>query len=75
VDLSYLSVELNCPKCDFALDILVKQIMAEEIILCPGCLTEIQLVGESGSSYRAQSDIDEALNDLQQYLEKFGRQS
>jgi hypothetical protein len=65
VALSYLSVELNCPNCNFAIDILVKQIMAEEIILCPGCLTEIQLVDVGRASHRAQRDINEALGKLQ----------
>lgn len=65
MDLSYFSIELNCPICNFILDILMKQVMAEEVVICPGCLSEIQLVDDGGSSNRAQRDINNALKDIQ----------
>jgi transcription initiation factor TFIIIB Brf1 subunit/transcription initiation factor TFIIB len=63
MDLSYLTIELNCPKCNFLVEVILKQVTAEETILCPGCLIEIQLIDEGKSVERAQHDIDEALND------------
>lgn len=64
IDLSYQPIELECPQCGYHLDLLLKQVMAEEIVLCPGCLCDIQLIDESGSTQRAQREINEALNNL-----------
>ena len=64
MDLSYLRIELTCPICDFAIEVLLKQVIVEETILCQGCLEEIQLVDEGGSRRRAEQQLNNDLDQL-----------
>jgi peptide subunit release factor 1 (eRF1) len=73
MDLSYHVVELECPACQYAIEVLLKQVMAEEIVLCPGCYAEIHLVDEGGSTRKAQGALEEALSELERQLKGFGR--
>jgi Zn finger protein HypA/HybF involved in hydrogenase expression len=73
MDISYQAIELACPNCHYTVEVLLKQVMAEEKTLCPGCYAEIQLVDEGGSARQAQAEIDQALADLERQLRRFGR--
>ena len=64
MDFSYLSIDLVCPKCGFSIEILYRQITAEETIICLGCLEEIQLVDDGGSGRRLESDLNDGLDQL-----------
>ena len=64
IDISYHVLTINCPSCQFSLDVLGKQVMAEEKVICAGCLSEIQLK-DNGSSFRhAEQEINNALESL-----------
>ena len=67
MDISNVLVKIPCPVCSFEIEALLKQVIAEELILCPGCTKEIKLVDNNGSVSRAQAEIDNA-------FEEFGRQ-
>jgi len=73
VDISFQAVEIECPQCNHVIEVLLKQVMAEETVLCPGCYAEIQLVDEGGSLKQAQADLDAALSDLERQLRRLGR--
>jgi hypothetical protein len=72
-DISYNSVTVECPNCQFQIDILIKQVIAEETIICPGCLKDIKLVDEGASFLHANREIINALDDLAKSFRKFGR--
>ena len=72
VDISYQSVQFECPKCNYVIEVLLRQVMAEETVLCPGCYVEIQLQDEGGSVRRSGPDIDSALSDLKRQLRRLG---
>ncbi len=73
MDISYQEIQFECPNCGYVTEVLLRQVMAEETILCPGCYIEIQLVDEGGSFRRAQSEIDEAFTGLQRTLRRLRR--
>jgi hypothetical protein len=64
MDISNIPIRIQCPNCSFEVEVLLKQVIAEEIILCPGCTKEIKLVDKDGSASRAQGEINEALEDF-----------
>jgi uncharacterized Zn finger protein len=64
MDISNFLISIQCPNCSFEVEVLLKQVIAEEVILCPGCTKEIKLVDENGSASRAQVEINEALGDF-----------
>jgi hypothetical protein len=67
-DLSYNSISIDCPHCQFQIDILLKQVMAEETIICPGCLQDIKLIDEGSAALNANRDIQNALDELTKSL-------
>jgi Zn finger protein HypA/HybF involved in hydrogenase expression len=73
MDISYKPLDVECPSCSFVIQIVLKQVLAAERILCPGCYSEIQLVDEGSTLKQAQSEIDDALSDLQTRFRRLGR--
>lgn len=63
-DISYNSVSVECPNCQFQIDILLKQVIAEETIICPGCLHDIKLIDEGSATLHANRDINNAPDEL-----------
>lgn len=72
LDISYSLIEYKCPKCSQPIEVLLKQVITEEIVICPNCLIDIQLLDKDGSCGRAQKDIDKALDDFKRKIERFG---
>ena len=72
-DLSYTSITIECPNCHFQIDILLKQVIAEETIICPGCLQDIKLFDEGSAALHANQKINNALEELAKSLRNFGR--
>lgn len=72
-DMSYNSVTIECPNCQFQIDILIKQVIAGETIICPGCLQDIKLIDERSSFLHANQEINNALEYLAKSFQKFGR--
>jgi DNA-directed RNA polymerase subunit RPC12/RpoP len=72
-DISHIVVEYKCPKCSWPIEVLLKQFIAEEIVICPNCFIDIQLVDKDGSCGRAQKDIDGALDGFGRKIERIGR--
>jgi len=73
-DISYNLVTVECPECQFQINILIKQVIAEETIICPGCLQDIKLVDEGSSTQHANQETNHALDELKRSLSNFGRQ-
>ncbi len=64
MDLSYQEITIECPECQFHFEIFLKQVTAEERVICPGCLAEIQLQDEGGSLSHTEREIEESLRKL-----------
>lgn len=61
-DMSYNSVTVECPNCQFQIDILIKQVIAEETIICPGCLQDVKLIDEGSSARHINEEINGTLD-------------
>jgi hypothetical protein len=72
-DISYNSMTVECPNCQYQIDILIKQVVAEETIICSGCLQDIHLIDEGSSAGHANQEINNALDELIKSFRKFGR--
>jgi hypothetical protein len=73
LDISYQTLAIECPNCHFQLDILVKQVIAEETIICNGCLQEIKLVDEGSSFLKANQKVNDAVEEIMKSFRKIGR--
>lgn len=72
-DISFQIVTMECPGCQYPVEVLLNQIMAEETIICPGCRQEVQLRDERSSVKHAQSEMDAAVAQLQRQMHRLGR--
>ncbi len=72
-DISYNSITIECPNCQFQIEVLIKQVIAEETIVCPGCLKDIKLVDDGSSFLHANQEINNALEELTKTLRNLGR--
>ncbi len=69
-DVGGLTATITCPECSFTNTIRLKQVELEQQIICEGCLKSIQLRDADKSSSRAIDDIESALRDLDDTLER-----
>jgi len=65
-----LFVTLNCPNCDYGLDVELLSVRLEAIVFCPCCKSTIQLVDADSSVHGAQEDVASAMKDLDWELNK-----
>ena len=72
-DISFHVVTMECPGCQYPVEVLLKQIMAEETIICLGCRQEVQLRDEANSAKHVQLEIDAAIVQLQRQMKRLGK--
>ena len=73
MDISFESITIECPNCQFLIDLILKQIISEETIICPGCLNNIHLVDNGSSFKHINQGLIQAVDELENSLRKFGR--
>lgn len=66
-------VGLECPSCQYEIDVQLLSVRLEETVFCPCCKRTIQLVDAHASAHRAQKDIGEALNELERQVQGINR--
>lgn len=57
-------ITIECPKCNYPIDITFSSPKLQEKVYCHNCKTTIQLVDDSASVHTSIRKIDQALKDL-----------
>ena len=57
-------VWLNCPNCNFNLIVYLEEVKKNEIVFCPGCLSQITLINEDNSIKKTEKIIQDFQNSL-----------
>ena len=68
-----LFLTLDCPNCDYGMDVEILSVRLETMTLCPCCKLAIQLVDADASVHGAQEKIGSALNDLEDQLKELNK--
>ena len=68
-----LFVTLECPNCDYGMDVQLLSIRLETTTFCPCCKATIQLVDTDASLHGAQEDVESAMKDLESELKKLNQ--
>lgn len=68
-----LFVTLNCPNCEYGMDVEFLSVRMQRTIFCPCCKLTIQLVDADASVHSAQKDAELAINSLQGELKKLNK--
>ncbi|MGF6848294.1 hypothetical protein QFZ51_003529 [Chitinophaga sp. W3I9] len=57
-------VSINCPCCDYGLDVELREVRLGSRVICHNCKQIIQLQDGDASVHTGLQDITQALNDL-----------
>jgi transcription elongation factor Elf1 len=72
-DLSKEKIDFNCPECGRKNVVGLSQVADQATINCPGCLNQITLKDNNGSTRKGISDINNAFKGLDNALKKLRR--
>lgn len=73
LNIDRISVNINCPRCDFYNKVTFKQVRIRGVIICRGCKSNIQLVDHMNTVRKSVSSIRRSLSKLEKTLAKFGK--
>ena len=65
-----LFITMNCPKCDYGMDVELLSARLQERTFCPCCKVAIQLVDADASVHGAQEDIESTMKDFEREIRK-----
>ena len=66
-------ITVPCPVCEYAMDVELLSVHLEETVFCPCCKVRIKLVDDNASLYGAQQEIDSAIQDLRNTVNKLNK--
>lgn len=69
-DIDGCEVEIDCPRCQFANPIWLKQIRLRDVIICRGCKRNIQLEDQMNTFRKARENIDRQMRQLRRIIER-----
>lgn len=72
VDFDKASVEIACPNCGFYLDVTVREIRLQDVLICRGCKTNIRLQDHMGTMAVAHRELQSSLDSLAATLSRLG---
>ena len=59
-----LFITLECPNCNYGMDVEILSVRLEATIFCPCCKIAIQLVDADASVHGSQQEIESAIKDF-----------
>jgi len=65
-------IPVNCPSCNYPVDVQFLSLRLEEVIFCPCCKASIRLHDETASAFGADKEISNALTSLSDSLKDLG---
>lgn len=66
-------IEVNCPKCQYLLDVKLVDVKLEKKIYCHNCKITIQLKDESASIHTGTKRINDLMNKFEKTLKKLAK--
>ena len=66
-------IELECPRCEYATDVRLRDVELEGMYLCAGCRATVKLVDDEYSTRAALQAIRVAEHELQKVIASINR--
>ncbi len=73
INLDKFEVEVDCPRCQFANPIWLKQARFRDVIICRGCKANIQLEDSMNTVRKGVRSVHQALDQLHHQIESINR--
>ena len=73
INIDKFEVEVECPRCNFANSIWMKQARLRDMVICRGCEANIQLDDSMNTVRKARRSMRRAMQDLLDTIEGINR--
>ncbi len=73
INLDKFEVEVDCPRCNFANPVWLRQARLRDVVICRGCKGNIQLDDSMNSVRKVSRSIRRAMQDLLDTVGQFNR--
>ena len=73
INLDKFEIEVDCPRCNFANPIWLRQARLRDVLICRGCKANVQLDDSMNSVRKAYRSIRRAMDDLRETVAKLKR--
>lgn len=73
INISFMWIDINCPKCKYGIQIQLIDVKNEAVIYCHNCKSSIHLKDNDASSHKGVSDINNAFDKLNKTLKNLGK--
>jgi hypothetical protein len=70
MDLDPVEIDIECPRCSFYNVATIQQIRLNDVLICRGCKSNLQLIDHMASVTNARKRIMKAIGDLGKSLGK-----
>ena len=72
IDIGREEIEIQCPGCHFYNPIFIRQARLRDVIICRGCKRNIRLNDHMNEVRKAERQLRQAFEDLEDTLSDFG---
>lgn len=72
-DLDRIEFEVECPRCQFATKIFLREARLRDVLICRGCKANIQLNDNMNECRKARREVAAAMSELQAALTDFSQ--
>lgn len=70
IDLDKVSLDLECPECQFSNPFFYRQARLRTVIICRGCKSNIRLDDQMNTCRKARVQVQRVMDELQEALSK-----
>jgi hypothetical protein len=73
INIDKFEVDVDCPRCNFANPIWLRQARLRDVVICRGCKANIQLDDGMNTLRKAYRSIRRSMQELRDTLERINR--
>ena len=73
IDIDGFEVEIECPRCDFANPIWMRQARLRDVVICRGCKSNIQLDDQMNTVRKAFQGVRRQMQELRDTINRLNR--
>lgn len=70
MNFSKYSVDVNCPRCSYLVEVVIEDVKCQRTIICHNCKAKINLIDSDGSVSNSINEIGKAFDKLNNLFKK-----
>jgi len=73
LDIDRAEIDISCTRCHFKNAVTIRQVRLNDVVICRGCKTNLQLVDHMQSAAKARRRALRAFQELEQAFSRLGK--